>query len=130
MLTEKIIPELNQFIGQAYEEIALQWVKQHLPFHHYLFGRWWDRTQEIDILGLDQKNARIIFGEVKWRSLSEKEARQVLAELQQKSESVVWEEKASKIFMLIGKEIAGKVNLRKEGYEIFDLADICGLGIK
>ena len=130
LLTEKITPELNQFIGQAYEEIALQWVKQHLPFHHYLFGRWWDRTQEIDIIGLDQKNARIIFGEVKWRSLSEKEARQVLAQLQQKSESVAWEEKASKTFMLIGKEIDGKVNLRKEGYEIFDLKDICGLAIK
>ncbi len=129
LLTEKIIPELNQFIGLAYEEIALQWVKQQIQFHPYLFGRWWDRTKEIDIIGLDQEHTKIILGEVKWRSLGEKEARQVLAELQQKSEAVAWEEKASKTFMLIGKEIEGKAALRKEGYEVFDLTDICNVEV-
>ncbi len=124
MLKEKIIPELNQFIGNAYEEIALQWMQQQQKFHNYILGRWWDRVQEIDIVGIDKEHNKIIFGEVKWKSLSEKEARRILADLKEKSELVLWKENALKTFLLIGKRIEGKAALQKEGYEIFDITDI------
>jgi hypothetical protein len=32
LLKEKIAPELNEFVGKAYEEIALQWIKTQKQF--------------------------------------------------------------------------------------------------
>jgi len=29
-------------------------------------GRWWDRNEEIDVVALNEKESKILFGEVKW----------------------------------------------------------------
>jgi len=126
LIEDKIVPVLNNFAGFAYEEIVLEHLKAspNPEFLGYIFGRWWDKEEEIDVLGLDSRQNRIIFGEVKWKELSEREARQVLNRLVEKSVKVKWEESPEKRYMLVGKKVMGKKKLVEEGYFVFELEDL------
>ncbi len=108
---------LNTFIGRAYEQIAMDWAKE--KFRNYLIGRWWSRTDEIDIVGID--GPKMLFGEVKWKDLNEKQARQILAGLKEKAEEL---HKGKQHLIIIAKTIKGKQALTKDGYYAFDLNDI------
>ncbi len=124
LIEDKIKPLLNNFVGFAYEEIALEYLKTDPQFSDYIFGRWWDKEEEIDILGLDNSRNRIIFGEVKWRDLSEKDARQVLNRLVEKSINVKWGNSPEKKYLLIGKKVGGKKRLTEDGYLVMELVDL------
>jgi len=86
-----------------------------------LLGKWWDKDKEIDIVGIDRENNRILFAEVKWRSIGKREAIQVIEELKKKSESVEWGKSPEKLFMLVAKEEKQKNEMTGEAYSIFDL---------
>ena len=124
LIEDKIKPLLDNFVGFAYEEIALEYLKTDPQFSDYIFGRWWDKEEEIDILGLDNSRNRIIFGEVKWRDLSEKDARQVLNRLVEKSVNVKWGNSPEKKYLLIGKKVGGKKRLIEDGYLVMELVDL------
>jgi len=127
LIEDKIKPLLDNFVGFAYEEIALEYLKTDPQFSDYIFGRWWDKEEEIDILGLDNSRNRIIFGEVKWRDLSEKDARQVLNRLVEKSVNVKWGNSPEKKYLLIGKKVGGKKRLTEDGYLVMELVDLVPL---
>ncbi|MGB9928853.1 MAG: ATP-binding protein [Methanosarcina sp.] len=124
LIEDKIKPLLNNFVGFTYEEIALEYVKTVPKFSDYIFGRWWDKEEEIDIVGLDISRNRIIFGEVKWRDLSEKDARQVLNRLIEKSVNVKWGNNPEKKYLLVGKKIGGRKRLIEDGYFVIELVDL------
>ena len=75
-------------------------------------------------MGLDNSRNRIIFGEVKWRDLSEKDARQVLNRLVEKSLKVKWGNSPEKKYLLIGKKVGGKKRLIEDGYLVMELVDL------
>ncbi len=126
LISEKIVPELNTFIGSAYEEIALEWIKEQKQFKNYLFGRWWDKKDEIDILGIDETGNKIIAGEVKWSTLTKKRAEQVINNLKEKTERVPFRGSPEKEFVLIAKKIEDKGELKQPAIRVFDLEDIVG----
>jgi AAA+ ATPase superfamily predicted ATPase len=132
LIEDKIRPVLNNFVGFAYEEIALEYLKGSPGFSDYLFGRWWDKEEEIDVVGLDRSQNRIIFGEIKWKDLSEKDARQVLNRLLEKSVEVKWGEREKsdeipeKRYLLFGKTVGGKKRLLEDGYLVLELNDLMG----
>ncbi|HHW58050.1 MAG TPA: ATP-binding protein [Clostridia bacterium] len=77
VLENKIKPFLNEFIGEVYEEICMDYLKilnknKKLPFIFEKIGKWWGNNpykkceEEIDIVALDKNN--IIFGECKWQN--------------------------------------------------------------
>ncbi|AAM03504.1 TPA: ATP-binding protein [Methanosarcina acetivorans] len=133
LIGDKISPVLNNFAGFAYEEIVLEYLKSSPGFPDYIFGRWWDKEEEIDVVGLDSSQNRIIFGEVKWKALTEKEARQTLNQLVEKSVEVKWgenlksgeiQEGPEKKYMLVGKKVGGKKRLLGDGYLVLELDDL------
>jgi len=124
LIEEKIKPELPAFIGQAYEEIALDWLKEQKQFDNYLFGRWWDKRNEIDIIGIDKERNKILFAEVKWKDLTKKKAEDILNNLKEKSKNVIWNKNPEEQFMLIAKRIEKKEELTKEGNLLFDAGDL------
>lgn len=81
-------------------------------------------------MGLDSTQSRIIFGEIKWKNLSEKDARQVLNRLVEKSVELKWGEREKsencpgKKYLLVGKKVGGKKRLLEDGYLIMELDDI------
>ena len=124
LISEKINPELNTFIGNTYEEIALEWIKEQNQFKNYLFGRWWDKIDEIDILGIDEIGNKIIAGEVKWSTLTQKKAEQIIYNLKQKTERIPLKTNPEKEYILIAKKIENKNELKQPSISVFDLEDI------
>jgi hypothetical protein len=53
------------FVSQVYEDVARQKVQNDDRFPSTV-GRWWTRHEEIDIVALDERENRIVFGEAKW----------------------------------------------------------------
>jgi len=121
---EKIAPELNSFIGFAFEEIALDWLRNEEQFQDYIFGRWWDKGEEIDVIGVDKGGNKIIFGEVKWKSLNYRQAVEIVNRLKKKSEKVLWGKNPKRQFILIAKKVEEKNKLLKQDCLVFDLNDL------
>ncbi|AZT89240.1 ATP-binding protein [Caldicellulosiruptor changbaiensis] len=77
VIQNKIKPFMNEFIGEVYEQICMDYLKilnreKRLPFIFENIGKWWGnnpykkREEEIDIVAFNQDN--ILFGECKWRN--------------------------------------------------------------
>ncbi|MCC8047362.1 MAG: ATP-binding protein [Clostridiales bacterium] len=72
-----VLPQLNDFMGQIFEEICIQYLFQPSVYADLLFpagkiGRWWGsnpktrRQEEIDLMAVCEDQA--LFGECKWRN--------------------------------------------------------------
>ena len=68
-VVERIRREISDYVAFVYEKVAREIVMHNsgifFPFER--LGRWWDRNDEIDIVGLSKEFNAILFGEVKWR---------------------------------------------------------------
>lgn len=73
----QVLPGLNDFMGQVFEEICIQYLFQPSVYAGLLFptgkiGRWWGnnpgtkRQEEIDLMAVFENQA--LFGECKWRN--------------------------------------------------------------
>lgn len=121
LLKEKIAPNFNQYIGEIFEDIALDYISKHKHFNNFIFGKWWNKDIEIDIIGLSKE--RVIFAEVKWKNVNKDEALSILENLKEKSQRYPKEKKSS-AFGIIAKNIPNKEEIRKKGYIALDLRDI------
>ncbi len=120
----QIMKQFPAHTGQVFETICIQLLPSlPLPFSPAIAGRWWDKDKEIDIVCLDDTRQQAIFLECKWSALSEQKARQILRELQEKMPFVEGT-RTKEYGGLLAKKVAGKENLRKEGYVVFDADDL------
>ena len=133
---ELIMKDMNSYFGKAFEKQAAEFLiemnkKGSLPFEFMDIGRWWHKTEEIDIITLNKEKKEISFLECKWSSLGTKEAEIILAELKRKGALVKWYNSSRKErYGIIAKEIEDKEKLREMGYLVFDLRDfatICAI---
>ncbi len=78
-----VLPQINDFMGQIFEEICIQYLFQPSVYVNLLFptgkiGRWWGnnpkmkRQEEIDLMAVSGDQA--LFGECKWRNEKADEA--------------------------------------------------------
>ncbi|WP_371731561.1 ATP-binding protein [Thermococcus sp. MV11] len=117
----------NTYIGRAFEEVSKQFLIQlnksgNLPFMFTKVGRWWHKSEEIDLVALSEGEKKALFVEVKWKELSEREARGILKDLERKTGLVAldgWDKSCG----LVAKKVEGKDGLREEGWLVWDLED-------
>ncbi|MCX6748741.1 MAG: ATP-binding protein [Candidatus Pacearchaeota archaeon] len=88
LVDERILPELNAFAGRIFEEVALSEITRSGKYKDYLFGRWWDRNSEADLVGLDRLNRRILIGEVKFKKLSRAESLKIKSSLEENAKKI------------------------------------------
>ena len=81
LVDEKILPELNAFAGRSFEEIAISEMIRSDKYKNYLFGRWWDKTSEADIVGMDKSNKELLIGEVKFKKITKKDILEIKSSL-------------------------------------------------
>lgn len=65
-------PELERYTSYIFEDICQQYLrrenrKRALPFYFTKIGRWWSKTDEIDIMALDYKKTAVLLGECKYK---------------------------------------------------------------
>ncbi|ASJ08579.1 ATPase [Thermococcus siculi] len=117
----------NTYLGTTFEKVAKEFLimlsgKGYLPSRYHRFGRWWHKGEEIDLIALNERERKALFVEVKWKELSEREARGILRDLKRKAELVgldSWEH----YYGIVAKDVGGKEGLREEGFLVFDLGD-------
>lgn len=115
--------DMNPYFGKQFEVfVRNEFARMIFPGH--TIGRWWYREREIDLIAIRESDASIVFGECKWGALTEREARGVLTRLVQKAEYARHDRYPNEGFCLIAGDIGGKVQLREEGFLVYDLADI------
>lgn len=117
LVKEKIMPNLNSYVGGVFEDIAFQYLSESQEFRDYIFGRWWAKDTEIDIIGKSHKDVLLI--EVKWKSVDENEALKIIEMIKEKSKKFPLKNMPLK-FGIIAKKIENKEKLRKLGYLAFD----------
>jgi len=88
LIESKIMPELNAFVGRAFEDIVLSEIIKKEKYKKYLFGRWWDSELESELIGIDRINKEIIIGEVKFSKLKKKDILNIEKSLKYKSKIV------------------------------------------
>lgn len=104
-----VLPQLNDFMGEVFEEICQQYlylpqIYSTLPFMLGETGRWWGnnpkakRQEEIDIMSVTDKSA--LFGECKWRK--EKVDMEMVHTLMERGELFTYLEKYYYIFSKSG----------------------------
>lgn len=119
--------EFNAHLGWVFERVAREFVVEagksgELPVRPKAVGRWWSGSEEIDVVALSPEGAALLL-EVKWGSLSRREAENILARLAGKAARL---EVGEKHYGLVARSIEGKAELRRRGYAVFDLEDVCG----
>ena len=87
--------------AQVYERVAVElltaWQDKIFVFERV--GRYWDRTQEIDVVGFSTSEKKIIFGECKW-SVSPV-GTNIYEELKKKAEKVGWNKNDRKEYYIL-----------------------------
>lgn len=81
---------MPQYLSFVYEKVAVEtlWKQMDDIFPFTAVGRWWEKNEEIDIVGINKDLNSILFGEVKW---SEKPVGTDIYEaLRQKTCKVQW----------------------------------------
>lgn len=84
---EFIEPHMSEHTSVVFEEICMEYLKKlnyrgGLPYKLRGIGRWWDKRNEIDIVGFNDRN-EYVFCECKWRN--EFVGEKVLRNLEEKS---------------------------------------------
>lgn len=125
---KRIKQEIPDYLSFVYEKVAREIVMNHssLFFIFEHLGRWWDKYDEIDLVGLSKESNAILFGEAKW---SKKHVGvNVFEELRAKAKKVNWgDAKTARFYVLFSRRgfTNEMVNLAiKEGVVLF-----CGDGL-
>ncbi len=65
---KKFDQTFNSMVAKVYESVALEIVRKNQVkfFDFERLGRWWNGQEEIDLVGLNQDENKILFGEVEW----------------------------------------------------------------
>lgn len=130
--TSQILERVQNYFPR-FSEAIFELLTEHLIRERIFFpdipisdlGRWWHNEDEIDLVGISESEDLMLCVECKWKDLTKNESIVILEKLEEKSRLIRWRnEKRKTICALIGRKIAGKDEIRKAGYEVYDLADI------
>jgi AAA+ ATPase superfamily predicted ATPase len=66
-------PSPDKYASRIFEDIFRQYLrvqnsKNELPFYFTKIGRWWEKSDEIDIVAADSKKKSVLLGECKYKN--------------------------------------------------------------
>ncbi|MGB9722183.1 MAG: ATP-binding protein [bacterium] len=93
--------EIPLYISYVYEKVAQQILLKHtdLFFPFSTIGKWWNKNEEIDIVGLNPEMNAILFGEVKWSN--KPVGLDIYENLKKKAKNVIWGKKQRKEYYVL-----------------------------
>jgi len=82
--------DFNLYLGSVFERLVRnpEVFLKLTGFRFTKLGRWWRKGEEVDLIALNEREKKALFVEVKWKDLSEREARGILKDLERKAELV------------------------------------------
>lgn len=128
LIENKMRPRLDNFTSQTFEDVCRSYVKKGLlnDLKFNQVGRWWSKDSEIDLVGLNEDENMILFGEVKWSV--NKVGIDILEDLRKKASHVDWGKKTRKEYFSIFSRSGFTQDLKrivsKEGVLLCSLEDL------
>lgn len=100
----KIKKDFHVLLEGNFEDAAKEIVEK--SSEHFFpisrIGRWWDRNEEIDVIGMNEDERKILFGEVKWSN--KQVGVNIYLDLKRKAQLVDWHPgKRQEFFSLFSK---------------------------
>jgi hypothetical protein len=91
LVLEIIRNDINSLVAENYEQVAREILSRDQAniFSFDRLGRWWDRNEEVDLVALNEKEKKILLGEVKWSN--KPVGLNILEELKRKASLIDWE---------------------------------------
>ena len=125
LLLDIVMKDFNQYLGSVFEEVVKQFLielnkRNGMPFKFLKIGRWWHKSEEIDLIALNEREKIALFVEVRWGDLTSRDVGRIISTLKKKSELIGLKD-YKKHFAIVAREIG-----EKEGWKdglIFDLTD-------
>jgi len=118
---EEVIRSIKEdfppYLGLLYEKIAVEclWNQMDSFFPFERIGRWWERNEEIDVVGVNKQQNSILFGEVKW---SEKPVGiDIYEDLKARSKKVQWGNEGRKEYFCLFSKKGFTENMMKVAKE-------------
>ena len=93
------------YLASVYEKVAkdILWKDVERPIPFTAAGRWWEKNEEIDVVGINPDLSSILFCEVKWSK--KPVGTDVYEALKRKAKKVVWGgEKRKEFFCLFSRK--------------------------
>ncbi|MEA3515052.1 MAG: ATP-binding protein [Nanoarchaeota archaeon] len=110
---------IPKFVSKTFEKVCLEFTRK--KFDYGAVGRWWRKEEEIDIVGLNKAETRILFAECKWQD--NVDGSRLLDELKEKSKHVRWNDKnRTEEFVLFARSFSKKPKEAK-CYDLNDLGE-------
>jgi len=100
----KIKGDFPTVVADNYEALTPEMIRSHEDkfFPLERIGRWWDRNEEIDLVGLNENEKKILFGEAKWSN--KPIGVDIYDDLKRKSRLVDWNrDRRTEFFCLFSK---------------------------
>ena len=65
--------ELDVYTSHVFEDVCIEYLRRQnreekLPFHFTQIGRWWTKTDELDVMALDHTKKNYLLGECKYKN--------------------------------------------------------------
>jgi len=122
-LMKNIHEKLQIHYSSVFEQVCREMIWDVSPDVNRV-GRWWQKSEDIDIVGLNEKENTILFGECKWSK--NRVDKKLLNDLKQKSEYVKWKiGKRTEKFILFSKsgftEELKNIAKEKTDLELYDI---------
>lgn len=115
--------DMNTYFGKRFEIIARDEFTPELTVASKI-GKWWHKSEDIDIVALDERKKHALFFECKWKDLTYNKSLNILEELKEKAVFVEWfNDKRKERYGIIAKKMEDKESLRKKGFLVYDLED-------
>lgn len=125
-------PELDNYTSYIFEDVCKAFLrrknrKEELPFHFSKIGRWWNKTDELDIMAMDYPKNNYILGECKYKNQPF-----AMSDLRNMQKKVTWlKEDVNVLYWIFSKSgyaeevrrIAQEENIRLVGLE--EIVAIC-----
>lgn len=85
LVKELIRPMFNQYVSLIFEDVCRQAISTQ---DYTKVGNWWYKENEIDVVALNERKNKILFGECKWKDNVDPD--RVVSSLRKKAEVVEW----------------------------------------
>jgi AAA+ ATPase superfamily predicted ATPase len=110
--------------GKTFESEVRDILTPHLTVDFPRVGAHWDRRgNEVDLVGIEHDERRMILVEIKAGKLSQTKARTILRDLEAKVSKVPYEARQVDLGLTAVK-VDGRTDLEEEGFRVWELPDI------
>ena len=124
-------PELDIYTSYIFEDVCKAFLrcknrKAELPFYFSKIGRWWNKTDEVDIMAVDRSKKNFIWGECKYKKQPFS-----ISDLRNMQKKIEWLKENVKVYCWLFSKSGFTEEVKRiaeeESIQLVELQEIVGL---